>query len=181
MAAPEGGFAKLKAGETRALLEASSRAEAQRAIAFAKRHGLAGVVYGAGRIGELAPALKDAGLGAVLQPFAPGASRRTRRAAVELAAAGVPFGYALDNPGLHTVSLRAAAAAAMREGLSAEAAWTALTSGAAQLAGVADRVGAIAPGLDADLVLWSGPPTDLTSSAEAVWIDGEKVHGGDDE
>ena len=66
----------------------------------------------------------------------------------------------------------------MAQGLSAENAWNALTSDAASILGVDDRVGRLAPGLDADLVLWSGPPTELSSSVQAVYIDGELVHGG---
>jgi imidazolonepropionase-like amidohydrolase len=66
----------------------------------------------------------------------------------------------------------------VREGLDPVTAWKALTSDAARIAGVADRVGRLAAGLDADFVLWSGDPLDLTSSVEAVFVDGVQVHGG---
>ncbi len=44
---------------------------------------------------------------------------------------------------------------------------------AAQL-GVADRVGSLEPGKDADFVVWSGHPLSTYSFAEETWIDGRK-------
>ena len=62
-------------------------------------------------------------------------------------------------------------------------AWRGLTSDAARLAGVDERVGALEPGKDADFVLWSGDPLNLASRVEAVYVDGElaysaKTEGG---
>ena len=37
-----------------------------------------------------------------------------------------------------------------------------------------DRVGSIAPGKDADLVVWSGPPLSTLSRCEQTWIDGRR-------
>ena len=37
-------------------------------------------------------------------------------------------------------------------------------------------VGERAPGLDADLVLWSGDPLNLGSRVEAVYVQGKRVH-----
>jgi imidazolonepropionase-like amidohydrolase len=56
-------------------------------------------------------------------------------------------------------------------------AWNALTSEAARIAGVADRIGAIDRGMDADVVLWSGDPLDLGSRISAVYVDGARVDG----
>ena len=42
--------------------------------------------------------------------------------------------------------------------------------------GLDDRVGAIRPGLDGDLVLWSGDPLDVMSRAEQVFISGAEVY-----
>ena len=56
--------------------------------------------------------------------------------------------------------------------------WKALTSDAAKLAGVEARVGALQRGMDADFVLWSGHPLNLTSRVEAVYVDGAAAHGG---
>lgn len=40
--------------------------------------------------------------------------------------------------------------------------------------GIADRVGSIEPGKDADLAIWSGEPLSSLSMCEATWIDGRE-------
>jgi imidazolonepropionase-like amidohydrolase len=64
------------------------------------------------------------------------------------------------------------AAKAMRAGFSFDEALAAVTLHPAQILGVEDRVGSLAPGLDGDLVLWSGPPFEPTSSVIGVVLDG---------
>jgi imidazolonepropionase-like amidohydrolase len=60
----------------------------------------------------------------------------------------------------------------MRAGFSFDEALAAVTLHPAQILGVEDRVGSLAPGLDGDLVLWSGPPFEPTSSVIGVVLDG---------
>ena len=76
------------------------------------------------------------------------------------------------DPGL---ALRTTASRAVRYGLDAKAARRAMTSGAAEYAGVEDTVGSIARGQRADLVVFSGDPLRLESGVEWVMIDGEWV------
>ena len=45
----------------------------------------------------------------------------------------------------------------------------------AETFGVGDRVGTIAPGKLADLVLWSGDPLDVANVAQQVWMDGRAI------
>jgi cytosine/adenosine deaminase-related metal-dependent hydrolase len=52
------------------------------------------------------------------------------------------------------------------------AALAALTRHPAELFGVADRNGSIESGRPADLVLWSGDPLEVTTLADAVFIQG---------
>jgi imidazolonepropionase-like amidohydrolase len=179
MTEPKGGFAMLKEGQVGALLRAQSRAEATRAAAFAKRHGVSGLIYGCARAGDLAATLKGSSLGVALPAWSPGSTERTQASAIALQKAGVPFGFALDAPGRHPASLRMAAAACVRAGMDSKAAWNALTTAPGSLSGGLGRVGAIAAGFDADLVLWTGHPMELTSAVERVWIDGETVHEAD--
>ncbi|MGD1989314.1 MAG: amidohydrolase [Pseudomonadales bacterium] len=47
-----------------------------------------------------------------------------------------------------------------------------LTQNAAKALGIADQTGTLAPGLMADVVLWTGNPFSVYSRAERVWIDG---------
>jgi imidazolonepropionase-like amidohydrolase len=51
-----------------------------------------------------------------------------------------------------------------------------VTSNPAKALGLADRIGTLAPGYNADLVLWSGDPFSIYSHAERVYIDGALVY-----
>lgn len=170
---PTGVLEKAKDGDLLVLFEVNARPDVQRAIAFAKRHELKGALSGADWTGELAKTVKDSGLAVVLPHITAGEEQRTLRAVKSLGEAGVPFGFGLDVPGSHPAELRLAAALCVRAGLPADKAWRALGSDAARIAGVEKRVGALEAGLDADLVLWSGDPLDLTSSIAAVFVDGK--------
>jgi imidazolonepropionase-like amidohydrolase len=45
----------------------------------------------------------------------------------------------------------------------------------AETFGVADRVGSLAPGKIADVVVWSGDPLEISSQAERVFVRGQEV------
>ena len=74
-------------------------------------------------------------------------------------------------------TLRQEAGNAVAYGLDRAAALSAVTLGAARIWGVADRYGSIEPGKDADLVIWSGDPFELTTTAERVFIGGREYRG----
>lgn len=67
------------------------------------------------------------------------------------------------------------AAYAVHHGLSDDAALRAITRHPAEILGIGDRVGSLAPGKDADLVVFSGEPFELTSRIETVICNGEIV------
>lgn len=67
------------------------------------------------------------------------------------------------------------AALAVREGMPEEEALRAITINAAEIIGVAHRVGSLEPGKDADVVIFSGHPLDYRTVAELVIVDGEVV------
>ncbi len=60
-------------------------------------------------------------------------------------------------------------------------AWTWLSSNPAKLLGIGDETGALAPGLNADVVVWSGNPFSVYSRAETVFIDGTVVFDRNDQ
>lgn len=76
-----------------------------------------------------------------------------------------------DEEGLARQAMMAAAF-----GLPREAALQAVTRTPAELLGLENRIGSLKPGVDADLVAWSGPPLAATSRVTRVWIAGELVY-----
>lgn len=72
-------------------------------------------------------------------------------------------------------NIRFAASLASRGGLSDAAALRAITLGPAEILGVSQRLGSIAPGKDADLCVLNGAPMAATSSVLATWISGRQV------
>jgi imidazolonepropionase-like amidohydrolase len=101
-----------------------------------------------------------------------GTPKRTLDAVARLHKDGVAFGFGLDAPWNHADALRLSAVLCTRAGLDRQAAWRALTADAARIAGAGDRLGRIERGLEADLVLWSGDPLDLSSRAMTVVANG---------
>jgi imidazolonepropionase-like amidohydrolase len=69
-------------------------------------------------------------------------------------------------------SLRYHAALLSGFGVSPESALRAVTVDAAEILGVADRVGSLAEGKDADLVVLNGEALDTLSRVEMVFVDG---------
>ncbi|MDR3564823.1 MAG: amidohydrolase [Negativicutes bacterium] len=104
---------------------------------------------------------------------------RTYRTPAILHAAGVKVALITDHPFLPINSLRLEAALAIKEGLPADVALQAITLSAAEIIGIADRVGSIQPGKDADLVIFSGDPFAIATKVEKVFIDGHPVYGTD--
>ena len=72
-------------------------------------------------------------------------------------------------------NLRQEAGNAISHGLDREAALRAVTLTPARTWGIADRTGSLEAGKDADLVVWSGDPFELTTAAERVFIRGREM------
>jgi imidazolonepropionase-like amidohydrolase len=65
---------------------------------------------------------------------------------------------------------------AKSHGLSEDASLRAVTLNAAEILGVADRLGSIEPGKDADVVIWKGHPLNTWGETKTVIIDGRIVY-----
>lgn len=96
----------------------------------------------------------------------------TVRAAVE---AGLRVAITADHDVTPLRYLNVYAALAIREGLDPHEALKCVTINPATICGVADRLGSIAKGKDADLVLWDGDLFDARTRPAGVWINGEPV------
>lgn len=76
----------------------------------------------------------------------------------------------------HVQRLNFEAAKLVRYGMSESEALRTITLNPAIGLGLADRVGAIAPGRDADLVLYDRHPFDIYTQVQLTWIDGAPVY-----
>jgi imidazolonepropionase-like amidohydrolase len=167
-------------------LAATDRAEISALVDFFRENGLPLVIDGADEAGPLASEIARAGAAVIVDaPFIPntvghnfGKQRDAQWPVFDTAAAleraKVKFAIAPANP-VSASDLRFAAQIASRGGLSREAALRAITLSPAEILGVADRVGSLKVGKDADLVVFNGHPIDSTSSVLATWIDGDVV------
>jgi imidazolonepropionase-like amidohydrolase len=93
-----------------------------------------------------------------------------------LAAAGVTIAITTDHPVVPIHFLIHQATLAVKEGLDPVTALESVTINPARIIGCADRIGSLAAGKDADLVIWSGDPLDVMSRAERAFIDGREVY-----
>jgi imidazolonepropionase-like amidohydrolase len=93
-----------------------------------------------------------------------------------LAAKGVKVAIMTDHPVIPIQYLPVCAALAVREGMKEEDALAAITINAAEILGIADRLGSLEKGKDADVVVWNGHPLDIKSKPSCVVINGEIVY-----
>jgi imidazolonepropionase-like amidohydrolase len=93
-----------------------------------------------------------------------------------LAAAGVMIAITTDHPVVPINFLIHQATLSVKEGLDPRTALEAVTINPARILGVDDRIGSLEPGKDADLVIWSGDPLDVTSRAERAYVDGREIY-----
>ncbi len=89
---------------------------------------------------------------------------------------GIPFAIMTDHPVIQLANALTQVGLFVREGLPELEAFKAVTIRAAEILGIQDRLGSIAPGKDADLVLWDGHPLHYLTKTALVIIDGEIVH-----
>jgi len=168
---------------------ADSAEEIRALLEFFGSHGLPLVIDGAAEAGQLATEIAAAGVPVIVDVSmlpnqggrdfgkGEGANWPNYGTAAALHKAGAKV--AISTPATASASeLRFAAGLAMRGGLSAAEALRAITLSPAEILGVADRVGSIADGKDADFVVMNGAPLDMTSGVVATWVDGEIAWSG---
>ena len=89
---------------------------------------------------------------------------------------GVKFSITTDHPARPIEYLNYHAALAAREGLEWIEALKAITIYPAEILGVADRIGSLEEGKDADIVIFDDDPLEYRSHVEAVYVDGENKY-----
>lgn len=158
-------------------------ADIRRAVEFAQQERMRVVIRGGAEAWRVAPELAAARIPVLLDPLdnlpssfdAVGA---TMHNAARLHAAGVTVGVSMRSADIDDAGkTRQAAGNAVAHGLPWEVALAAITRVPAEIFGVGDRFGTLAPGRTADLVLWSGDPLEVSSVAELVIADGQVQSG----
>jgi imidazolonepropionase-like amidohydrolase len=158
------------------------------AIRFAKDEGVKLVIGGGAEAWKIAPRLAAAHV-----PVLAGAMNNLpttfdtlhqrhenlailRKAGVEVVIIGNEGGGG-DEQGFNARNIRYEGGNAVASGLSHDDALRALTLAPAMVFGVADKIGSLAPGKDADVVVWSGDPFEFTTVAEHVFVRGRDLAG----
>ncbi|GMM93453.1 amidohydrolase family protein [Qipengyuania sp. MTN3-11] len=110
---------------------------------------------------------------------APGGKLEARDARLEAAGilerAGVMVSLHSDDGIIDSRFLRRSAAVAVRGGMSRDGALAALTINGARQIGLADRIGSLEPGKDADLLILDGDPFSVYTNVLETWVEGEKL------
>ena len=91
--------------------------------------------------------------------------------------AGVDIAIITDAPVIPIQYLPMCAGLAHNAGLDYEESWKAITSAAAKLTGIGDRVGSLEVGKDGDVVIWTADPmTVLAAESACTIVDGKIVY-----
>lgn len=130
--------------------------------------------------------LKEAGFPAIVGPDM--ASRNkievqnmAFKTAGLLSGHGILTAITTDHPVSKIQFLPICAGLAVKAGMSPEEGLRAITINAARICGVADRVGSLAPGKDADIAVFTGSPMEVFSQTLYTLIDGEIVYSSQSE
>lgn len=168
-------------GKGRVLVQVDRAVDIRRVLELARREHLNPVILGAAEGWLVAKDLAQAKVPVLIDaledlPDSFDSLAATLENAARLHAAGVAVGFSQRGDASHNArKIRQLAGNAVANGLPWDAGLAALTSVPADALGVGDRLGRIVVGQLADLVLWSGDPLELTSSAEQVWMAGKAV------
>jgi imidazolonepropionase-like amidohydrolase len=176
----ESAFAKWARGESPALVEVDDDAALTSLALFAKEQGVRCIALHANLAAERLDAVQMLDLPVILGTYEFSDPRRYTRAPGMLGKAGVPVALTSNAPRYAPEWLRYGAAIELRQGASRELVQRSISTTAAEIAGVANRVGSIAEGMDADLVIYSGDPLALRSRILEVFVNGERVFVADE-
>lgn len=173
-------YQPLLRGQQPAFIHADQNHDIENALLMGRQWGFHSVIIGGAEAHLMLDALAADNVPVILSPtMVPrGSARRNAslRTPQLLHQRGVRFALSTDHPTLPIRYLFVVAATAAREGLPVGEALRAITLSPAEILGIADRVGSIDPGKNADLVIWSGHPFAVASQVERVLVDGRTVY-----
>lgn len=174
-------LARYLAGTGRIVVRVDRAADIRQLLRWARREQVRIAIAGGAEAWRVAPQLAEAAVPVFVDalsnlPASFDQIGATLENAARLHAAGVPVAFSQDGDASHNArKIRQLAGNAVANGLPWDAALAGLTRVPAQAFGVADRIGSIAVGQQADLVLWEGDPLDVGHYAERMWLGGRTV------
>ena len=175
-------FADVLRGKLPLLVTVNRATDIDAALRIAAEFGIRIVLDSASEAYLVADRIKAAGVPVIVHPsMRRGGSGETENISFETAAIlrakGIPValqsGFEGNVPKSRVALFEAAIAAA--NGLTTEQALATITSDAATILGVADRVGSLRPGLDGDVAIFDGDPFEYATHCTGVVIDGRVV------
>lgn len=178
-------LAPVLSGAMPLVIQTDKLADIRQAIALAREEKVRVIIFGGAEAWAAAPELAAARIPVIVDPFEDlpfsydkiGARRDN---AALLAKAGVPIAFSVSAQGIHrswnaASSIREGAGYAVAAGLPCADALKAITSGAAQIMGLAPQTGTLTAGAVADLVMWDGDPLEPTSAPALVLLEGREI------
>lgn len=174
-------LADVLSGKHIALVTANKASDIMAALRLQKEFNLNMVLDGAAEVYTLLDEVKAAGIPVILHPTMSRANGESENISFEtasvLAKAGIPVaiqsGFEQYVPRARVILFEASVALA--NGMTTEQALAAVTTTPAKILGQEERIGALAKGMDADVVLYDGDPFEYTTHVCTVIIDGKVV------
>ncbi len=174
-------LARFLNGQGRIVVKVDRAADIRQLLRWAARERVRIAIAGGAEAWQLAPQIAQAQVPVFVDALAdlPGNFDQigaTLRNAALLQQAGVEVSFSQAGDASHNArKVRQLAGNAVANGLPWEAGLAGLTRVPAQTLGVGDRLGTIAVGRSADLVLWTGDPLDVINTAQQVWLGGRAM------
>ncbi|MFC1608397.1 amidohydrolase family protein, partial [Candidatus Latescibacterota bacterium] len=168
-------------GELPVFIWASSLSQIESAVEWTDREGIRMVLLGGSEAPHAADLLKRKNIPVVVTPVLRLPIRRDSdydeayTVPLKLHKAGIPFCIAGANSMANERNLPYHAAMAAAFGLPPEVALQSITSAAADILGVGDKVGTLQKGKDATLIVTDGDPLEITTQVEMMFIQGREV------
>lgn len=169
---------KVLKGELPLIVHAHRADDMHTALRIAKEFGIKLIFTTSTEAHKLADTLAEANFPVIVGPLGQARMRvetgaRTIKTPGVLSAHKVKFAITTDHPSTPVSLVPFAAGLAVRGGLCKDEALKAITIYPAEIIGVADRVGSLEVGKDADILILTGHPLKLQSTVETTIINGK--------
>jgi len=174
-------LAKYLNGGGRVVVGVHRAADIRQLLRWSAKHNVRIAIEGGSEAWKLAPQLAAARVPVFVNPLANLPANfdeinATMENAMRLRAAGVAVSFTQEGDASHNArKIRQLAGNAVASGLAWEDGLAGLTRVPAEAFGIGDKLGSIAVGKRADLVLWSGDPLEVNTVAMQVWLDGRAI------